>query len=62
MLVREQRLDLWMVQQPGHELLQDVAALQPLAVLGEGRGIPHRIVRRQSDEPAQQQVVVELLD
>src|SRR5438128_8969913 len=37
MLVREQRLDLWMVQQPGHELLQDVAALQPLAVLGEGR-------------------------
>jgi len=62
MLIREQRLHLGVVQQPGHELLEDVAVLQPFAVLGERRGVPHRIIRRQADEPAIQQIVVQLLD
>ena len=62
MLVRQQRLDLGMVQQPGHEFLKDVASLQPFAVLGERRGIPHRVVWREPDEPAIQQIIVELFD
>jgi hypothetical protein len=44
-------------QQPlGH-----LAAHQPLAVLGEHRYIPDRIVHRQAHEPAEQKVVVDLL-
>src|SRR5580658_1556844 len=34
---------------------------QPVAVLGEGRVIPDPIIHREADEPAEQQVVVELL-
>ncbi len=57
MLVRQQRLDLRMVEQPRHELLEHLAGLQPFTVLGEGRRVPYRVVRRQSDKPAIQQVV-----
>jgi len=35
---------------------------QPVPVLGEGRVISDRIIHRQPDEPAKQQVVVDLLD
>jgi hypothetical protein len=61
MLVRQQRLHLRMIEQPRHELLKHLAGLQAFAVLGERRWIPHQIVRRQADEPAKQQVVVQLL-
>ena len=61
MLVRQQRLHLRMIEQPRHELLKHLAGLQAFAVLGERRWIPHQIVRRQADEPAIQQVVVQLL-
>ena len=61
MLVRQQRLDLRMVQKPGHELREHIAVLQPLPVLGEGGRVPDRIVRRQSHEPAVQKIVVQLL-
>ena len=50
------------VEQVVHELLKNIAALQPLAVLGEGGCIPHRIIRREAHKPAKQQVIVQLLD
>ena len=43
------------------EVLGDRLVEQPLAVEGERRVIPHRVVDVQADEPAEQQVVVELL-
>ena len=42
-------------------LARDVAVEQPIAVLAEHGRIPDRIVHRQPDEPAEQQIVVELL-
>ena len=39
----------------------DLLIEQPVAILGEYRGRPHRFVHRQPDEPAEQQVVIELL-
>jgi hypothetical protein len=60
-LVRQQRFDLGLFQQLGHELVEHLALLKALAVLGEGGGVPHPIVGRQSDEPAEQQIIVELL-
>jgi hypothetical protein len=46
------------VEQFGHRLVLD----QPVAVLAEHRVVPHRVVDRQAHEPAEQQVVVDLLD
>ena len=43
------------------ELGCDIAVEQPIPVLAEHGCIPYRIVDRQSDEPAEQQIVVELL-
>lgn len=43
------------------ELAHDLLLEQPLAILGTLGRVPHRIIRRQSDEPAEQQVVVKLL-
>jgi hypothetical protein len=42
------------------KLRRDIAVEQPVPVLAEHGRIPHRIVRRQPDEPAEQQIVVEL--
>ena len=61
MLVRQQWLDLRMVQKPGHELREHIAVLQPFPILGEGGRVPDRIVRRQSYERAIQKIVVQLL-
>ena len=61
MLVRQQRLHLGVMQELGHELLEYVALLQPLAVLRERRRIPHRIIRGQPDKPAIEKVVGQLL-
>ncbi len=44
------------------QLTGDVCLEQPIAVLAEGRVIPHRLIHRQPDEPAEQKVVLELLD
>src|SRR5207249_10839679 len=33
MLVRQQRLDLWVIQKPFHELPEHIAALKPVPVL-----------------------------
>jgi hypothetical protein len=60
-LIRQQRFDLRVVEQLCHELLKNVALLKAVAVLGERRRVPHRIVRGKPDEPAIQQIVVELL-
>ena len=44
-----------------HQLGQYIGLLEATPVLRERRRIPDRIVRRQADKPAEQQVVVELL-
>src|SRR5450631_1263007 len=60
MLVRQQRLDLRMVQKLAHELRKHLAILQSVPVLREGGGVPDRIVRRKPHEPAVQEIVVQL--
>ena len=51
-----------MPQQLGHELLEHLALLQPLAVLGECGRIPDRVIGQQPNEPAKQKIVVQLLN
>ena len=43
------------------QIYGDLAAEQPVPVLGEGRVIPHLVVHLEGDEPAQQQAIVDLL-
>jgi hypothetical protein len=43
------------------QLFANVVIDQPVAVLGEGGGVPNHIIHLQSDEPPKQQVVVKLL-
>ena len=42
--------------------LTDVTLQQPVAVLGEGCGIPHRVLDAEADKPAKQQIIVDPLD
>jgi hypothetical protein len=44
------------------KLLRHLAVEQPVTVLREHRVVPHRLVHAQANEPAEQQVVVDLLD
>jgi hypothetical protein len=60
-LVRKQPFDLRVVEHGGEELRRDLAAQQPVAVLGEYGDIPNRIVDAEANEPAEQQIVIELL-
>src|SRR5215472_4116159 len=60
-LVREQGFHARMLDQLGHELLEHAALLKPVPVLGEHRWIPHWIIWRQSDKPAEEKIVIELL-
>ena len=60
-VVREQPADLGLAQHRLEELRGDLALQEPVAVLGEHRHVPDRRVHRQADEPAEQQVVVQLL-
>src|SRR5207237_648439 len=46
MLVRQQRLDLWVIQKPFHELPEHIAALKPVPVFGEAGRIPDWIIGR----------------
>jgi hypothetical protein len=50
-----------MIEHGGEEFRRDLAAEPPVAVLGEHGDVPHRIVDAEADEPAEQQIVVELL-
>jgi hypothetical protein len=43
------------------KLSSNVAGEQPIAVMAEHRGHPYRLVYRQSNEPAEEQIVVQLL-
>jgi hypothetical protein len=47
-LVRKQPFDLRVVEHGGEELRRDLAAQQPVAVLGEYGDIPNRIVDAES--------------
>ena len=49
------------VQDDTHEPARNIAAEQPVPVLAEHRGVPDRVVSRETDEPPEQQIVVELL-
>jgi hypothetical protein len=46
----------------GKELLRHLGGQQPVAVLRKHRMVPHRVVHAQAHKPAEQQVVVDLLD
>ena len=61
-LARQQPLDLVVRQHRGEKLGRHLALQQPVAVLGEGRGVPHRVLDAEPDKPAEQQVVVDPLD
>ena len=60
-LVRQQPAKLLVIHQLGEELARHVGLEQPVAVLREHRRHPHRIVDPEPDEPAVEQVVIELL-
>jgi len=61
MLTRKQRRDLRIGQDRRQETARDVAFQQPIAVLREHRHVPDRRVHGQTDEPAKQHVVGDLL-
>jgi hypothetical protein len=44
------------------EPLRDVAGQQPVAILREHGRVPNGIVHVESDEPAEEQLVIQLLD
>ena len=44
------------------QLTRDIRLNQTVAVPAGGRVIPHRLIHRQSDEPSDQKIVLELLD
>ena len=50
-----------MAQHGFEELRGDIGTQQPVAVLGECRVIPNSIVDGETNEPAEQQIVVDLL-
>ncbi len=60
MLAGEQLADLRQVQHARKELGRDIAVEHPVPVFAEDRRIPHLIIRREPDEPTEQQIVVEL--
>src|SRR6201997_4312080 len=55
MIVRQQRLYGFLIENGGHELVGDVTLDQALAVFGEDRLIPNLVIQRQPDKPAEQQ-------
>jgi hypothetical protein len=62
MLVRQEPLDLVMRQHGGEKLGRHLAVEQPVAVIGEAGGVPHRVLDAQTDKPAEQQIGVDPLD
>jgi hypothetical protein len=61
MLARQQPLPARLGEDGGQELGRYLALQQPIAVLGEGRMIPHRVVDPDPDEPAKQEVELQPL-
>jgi hypothetical protein len=60
MLVRQQHAQFLMLHEFGEKLPRYVGLKQPIAVLREDRRHPHRLVNAKPDEPAVEQVVIEL--
>ena len=60
-LVGEQTPLACLLKDSSEESVSDVPVKQALAVLGEHSHIPNRIVHVQTNEPAEQQVVIQLL-
>src|SRR5215813_7763221 len=61
MLVRQQPTQLRMLHERGQKLPRHVCFKQTIAVLREHRRNPYRLVHAETNEPAVEQVVVELL-
>jgi len=61
MLAADHPLDLGMKDRRVEETLRDLVVEQTVSVERERRVVPYRIIDVQPDEPAEQQVVVELL-
>ena len=60
MLVRQQRLDLRVRQDRGHDLARHFRGQQPVEVHGEHGRDPHGVVAAEPDEPSEQQIVIHL--
>ena len=60
-LLRQQPLPIGQSQHLDEYALHHLVLQQSVALLGEGRVIPRRVVDGQAHEPAQQQVVAQLL-
>jgi hypothetical protein len=60
-LARQKLLDLWQRQKRRQELVRHFRFQQPVAVVREHRRMPDLSIDRQADEPAEQQIVVDLL-
>ncbi len=60
-VVRQKPLHPRLRQNRRQELARHVALKQPVTILRKRRGVPNRRIHRQSDEPAEQQIIVELL-
>jgi len=61
-LIAEQRIDIWSAHQFLQKAAHGLVIEEPLAVVRKGGGVPNWIVRPQANNPAVQQVVVELLE
>ena len=61
-LARQQALDFVLRQHGREELTRHLALQKPVAVLGETRGVSHRILDAEPDKPAKQQIGVDPLD
>src|SRR5881394_4252364 len=61
MLARQQTLDPRLSEDGGQEFCRDLAIQQPIAVLREGRMIPHWIIDPHPDEPTKQQIELQPL-
>lgn len=62
MLVRQQPGRPRLLDHRLEEMARDLVFQQAIMVLAEGRRVPHRLIHAQADEPAEQQVVADLLD
>ena len=58
MLARQQRLNLVLREHRGEKLRRHIAFEQPVAVFGEGGGVPYRVLNAETDKPAEQQVMI----
>ncbi len=60
-LAGQQRAAAGLRQHFGEQSIGNAGGQQPLAILGEHRHIPHRIIDVHSHKPAEQQIVAQLL-